>query len=83
MGIGCDTELKREDMAAHEQDDKLHLHMALEKVNLESQTLKNGGSTTYSLPDFDKMKNANKLIIFPPFYVHSPQGIPHVTGSVC
>ena len=31
-GIGCDTELKREDMAAHEQNDKLHLHMALDAV---------------------------------------------------
>ena len=31
-GIGCDTELKRGGMAAHEQDDKLHLHMALETV---------------------------------------------------
>ena len=25
-------------MAAHEQDDKLHLHMALETLNLERQT---------------------------------------------
>ena len=31
-GIGCDTELKREDMAAHEQDDKHHLHIALDTV---------------------------------------------------
>ena len=37
-GIGCDTELKRGDMAAHEQDDKLHLHMALETVNTLQQT---------------------------------------------
>ena len=29
-GIGCDAELERKDMAAHEQDDKLHLHMALD-----------------------------------------------------
>ena len=38
-GIGCDTELKREDMAAHEQDDKLHLHMLLETVNLLQDTV--------------------------------------------
>ena len=36
----CDTELKREDMAAHEQDDKLHLHLALETINLERRTLR-------------------------------------------
>jgi hypothetical protein len=34
-GIGCNTELMRKDMAAHEQDDKLHLHMALETVNIQ------------------------------------------------
>ena len=27
--IGCKTELKRKDIAAHEEDDKLHLHMAI------------------------------------------------------
>ena len=31
-GVGCSTELTREKMAAHEQDDKLHLHMVLEAV---------------------------------------------------
>ena len=38
-GIGCDTELKREDMPAHEQDDKLHLHMALETVNIQQSAI--------------------------------------------
>ena len=27
--LGCETELKRKDMTAHEEDDKLHLHMAI------------------------------------------------------
>ena len=31
-GVGCSMELTREKMAAHEQDDKLHLHMVLEAV---------------------------------------------------
>jgi TNF receptor-associated factor 4 len=31
-GIGCDKKTKRKDMAAHEEDDQLHLHMALETV---------------------------------------------------
>ena len=29
-GLGCEREMKREDMAAHEEDDKLHLHMAID-----------------------------------------------------
>ena len=33
-GIGCDTELKRGDLIIHEQDDKLHLHRALDTINL-------------------------------------------------
>ena len=34
-GIGCDTELKREDMAAHGQDDKIHLHISLDTIKLQ------------------------------------------------
>jgi ferritin-like protein len=30
--IGCKREMKREKMAAHEQDDKLHLHVALNAI---------------------------------------------------
>ena len=29
-GIGCEREMKRDDIAAHEEDDKLHLHMAID-----------------------------------------------------
>ena len=74
-GIGCDTELKREDMAAHEQDDKLHLHMALETVNLERQTLKkkNDGSMTCAMPDFDKRRRCNTKFFSTSFYVN-PRG---------
>ena len=32
QNIGCKREMKRENMAAHENDDKLHLHMALNAV---------------------------------------------------
>ena len=38
--LGCDRELKRKDMAAHEEDDKLHLHMAMDTtVKLEKRTV--------------------------------------------
>ena len=82
-GIGCDTELKREDMAAHEQDDKLHLHMALETVATlkeESHTLK--GSMTFVLYDYQKKKDANTYYEFsdPTFYTH-PKGY-HMTLRV-
>jgi hypothetical protein len=39
-GIGCDAELERKDMAAHEQDDNHHLHMALDTVNSQQVTIK-------------------------------------------
>ena len=38
-GIGCDAELERKDMAAHEQDDKLHLHMALDTVTSQQDAM--------------------------------------------
>ena len=74
-GIGCDAELKREDMAAHEQDDKLHLHMALETVNLERKTLKkkNDGSMTCAMPDFDNRRKCDTRFFSTSFYV-SPRG---------
>ena len=50
-GLGCDTELKREDMAAHEQDDKFHLHMALETVNLQHGAIGKLQQTTNSQRD--------------------------------
>ena len=30
--LGCKTELKRKNMAAHEEDDKLHLYMAIDAI---------------------------------------------------
>ena len=47
-GIGCDTELKREDMAAHEQDDKL-LHKALETVHKAQKTINSQQSAIVTL----------------------------------
>ena len=47
-GIGCDTELKREDMAAHEQDDKL-LHKALKTVHSQQSAIDSLQATVQSL----------------------------------
>ncbi len=41
--IGCAVKMKRQDMAAHEQDDKVHLHMTLEttlQLKKDNETLK-------------------------------------------
>ena len=35
-GLGCEREMKRDDMAAHEEDDKLHLHMAIDMTAKQS-----------------------------------------------
>ena len=80
-GIGCDAELKREDMAAHEQDDKLHLHMALETVNTLQQTTKLQQvaidslqiGKMFVLSEYQKKKEASEEFTFPPFYTH-PHG---------
>ena len=84
--IGCDTELKREDMAAHEQDDKLHLQVALETLHAlkkemktlnalkeENQTMKKKGSITVAVTDFMEKKNTDGVYTSPPFYTH-PHG---------
>ena len=45
-GIGCDVKLERKDMAAHEQDDKLHLHMALDTVTSQQDAIASLRDTT-------------------------------------
>jgi hypothetical protein len=80
--IGCDTKMKRQDMVSHEQDDKLHLHMALVTVATlkeESMTLKNKRSQIYALSDFQKKKDTNSVYTFL-FYTH-PNGY-HMTLNV-
>jgi hypothetical protein len=84
-GIGCATEMKRQDMVSHEQDDKLHLHMALETVATlkeESVTLRDNRSQIYALSDFQKKKDTNSTYTFSdqPFYTH-PNGY-HMTLTV-
>ena len=88
-GIGCDTELKRKDMAAHEQDDKIHLHLALDTVKSQQVAInylratvkslqihmvsKDKESVTFRLPEYWKKKEAKEVFQFPPFYTH-PNG---------
>ena len=55
-GIGCDAELERKDMAAHEQDDKLHLHMALDTVTSQQDAIKQQQLAIYMLQASTKLQ---------------------------
>ena len=72
--IGCKTELKRKDMEAHEQDDKLHLHMAIDTVtflkeqcSMLSYMLKKE-SMTFRLTEYQNKKENNEEFYSPSFY---------------
>jgi TNF receptor-associated factor 4 len=73
-GIGCDTELERKDMAAHEQDDKIHLHMALVTLNSQENRIKTleEESQTVTRRTF-KFTGSEARKTFPPFDT-SPRG---------
>ena len=84
-GIGCMSRLKRGDMAAHEKDDHLHLHMALDTVNTLQDTvntlqekclvatLKSSESMTFAVPGYQEKRVAAAVFTSPSFYTH-PSG---------
>lgn len=53
-GIGCATELKRQDMAAHEQDDKLHLLMTQDTVK---QLQEKQSTTTFKFTEYQQKRS--------------------------
>ena len=61
--LGCDRELKRLDMAAHEEDDKLHLRMAMDTtVRLTTELETNTVELENKLKDaFQVLKNGEPL----------------------
>ena len=76
--IGCTTEMKRGDMAAHEQDDILHLSKVLNAVvELQEKVLKleSAANTTtkFKLTNFQEKKDSNERFTSPFFYT-SPGG---------
>ena len=87
QNIGCKIEMKREKMAAHENDDKLHLDMALNavvklqdantKLEENNRTLKKGETVTFALQNY---QNKKKWATSPSFYTH-PNGY-HMTLTV-
>ena len=79
--LGCDRELKRKDMAAHEEDDKLHLRMAMDTtVKLENKTVELQDTLKtlrepplmFKLTDYQKKKDNNERVHSPPYT--SPNG---------
>ena len=84
--IGCNVELKRKDVEAHEQDDTLHLHMAIDQVTLLNDKCKvlsymlGKGSMTFKLTEFQKKKENNIVFHSPSFYT-GPSGY-HVMVAV-
>ena len=68
--IGCCKILKRREMAAHELDDKIHFHMAIDTVN---ELKKKGDSMTFKLTGFEGIKRKGQIFYSPSFYT-SPKG---------
>jgi len=71
--LGCNVELKRKDMVAHEQNALLHLHMAIDKVNFllkgEKVTLRSGDPMRFQLVEYQKKKENNEDIYSSPCYI--------------
>ena len=76
--IGCTTEMKRGDMAAHEQDSNLHLSKALDTVvelQEKMSKLEYSANTTitFKLTEFQEKKDSDEEFTSPSFYT-SPGG---------
>ena len=76
--IGCTTEMKRGDMAAHEQNDSLHLSKALDTVvelQEKMSKLESAANTTitFKLTEFRGKCDSDKTFISSSFYT-SPGG---------
>ena len=71
--IGCDTQLMRKDIAAHEEDDKYHLHMAINAITLLQEsssiiTLRQGEAMKIRITNYQSKKEAMEPRHFPSFY---------------
>ena len=73
ISIGCTKKLKRKDMAAHEQDDTVHLHMALDKINSLQERSSNGEPIKFRLRDYEEKKDNKERVQSPSYYTY-PNG---------
>ena len=75
-GIGCDMKMKRKDMGAHEQDDKAHLHQALNTVvklrdrlqSVATITSMQKKSVVFKITNYEKKKKNNEEVSSQSFY---------------
>lgn len=67
--LGCYTRVARKDIVSHEEDDKLHLRMALDVVN--STILNKHESMTFKVTEFTTKKDTNAVFYSPTFYSSS------------
>ena len=72
-GLGCDAQLKKNDLAAHEENDKLHLHMAIEtiaRLNEEKAKviLKTGELFTFKMNNYERRKKSGDTFRSSSFY---------------
>ena len=72
--IGCEQKPLRKELNGHENNDQLHLHIAMEailQVQDRLSTLEGGGNTTtFKMAEFSQQKKSGKEFISPPFYTH-------------
>ena len=74
--LGCKTELMKRDMAEHEKDDKLHLHMAIDTItqlDKKQSTLKHEEAFMFEVTGFTKKREDKTKFSSPSFYT-SPRG---------
>ena len=73
VNIGCEEKLKRKDMAAHELDSEVHLHLALDTINILQNQSKYEEEIKFKLTDFRVRKELNEGVQSPSYYT-SPNG---------
>lgn len=69
--LGCDQIMKRKDMVVHKNDDKYHLHMALDTITKSEDrrhSLSNGKCMTFKLTEYQKKKENNERFNSFPVY---------------
>ncbi len=84
--VGCGVKMKRRDLPAHEDDNKLHLRMAMDAtIQLKKDVVdlkgalqcaliaQKGYAGTFKLTDFMERRNNNMIFFSQPFYTH-PRG---------
>ena len=80
--LGCNTRKRRGSLSAHEHEDQLHLHMAIDTVewlekelrslkSRKSTTLKSGESVIFMMPSYQRRKENDEIFTSPPFPLSS------------